>query len=366
MDNRYLISEATRRELKENNFDFLRYFFAFSIIFIHFSELTNTPQFWPIPSLTAVRGFLTMSGFMVCLSFINNSDTLVFLKKRVYRIYPPYLFIIGICIIGALLLSTLPATDLLKTKEFYKYIITNLTFLNFLQPTLPGVFENHHIPAINGALWTMKVEFFLYLTVPIVFLFFRKFNKAFIIICIYIFSIIYSICMDHYYNLTGKEIYNILDRQFIGQLRYFYSGTLLLLYFDIFKKYILYLFPLGILVYIFQFIPYIHFLEPMAFATILIGFAYSFKFLNLLSRFTNVSYGIYLFHFPVIQTIIHFNLHKSHYLLSLLLVIVITVILSIISWKLIEKHFMEKKAKLQTANKPYEQQNSTIKKEEYI
>lgn len=363
MNNIYLISDITRKELKDNNFDFLRYFFAFSVLFIHYSELTNTSIFWPIPSLTAVRGFLTMSGFMVCLSFINNPDTLVFLKKRVYRIYPPYLFIVIICVIGALILSNLPAIELLKSKEFYKYIISNLTFLNFLQPTLPGLFENNHIQAVNGSLWTMKVEFFLYLTVPIVFLLFHKFNKAFILIGIYIFSFIYSACMDHYYSITGKEIYNILDRQFIGQLRYFYSGTLLLLYFDFFNKYILYLFPLAILVYILGFLPYMEFLEPLAFASILVGFAYSFKFLNFLSRYTNVSYGIYLFHFPVIQTMIHFNLHVEHYYLSLLLAIVITILLSIISWKLIEKHFLKKKAKLQFTNKSYQQKNSAIRNE---
>jgi hypothetical protein len=42
-----LISQETTERVKRDNcFDFLRYFFAFSLILVHFCTLTNQEQFW--------------------------------------------------------------------------------------------------------------------------------------------------------------------------------------------------------------------------------------------------------------------------------------------------------------------------------
>ena len=335
--------------LKENSFDFLRYLFAFSVFFGHFSIFTDTSYFWPVPLHTAVRAFLTLSGFMVCINYLKTPDPILFLKKRICRIYPPYLFIICVEIILSLIITELSIKDFLSNRIFYKYICANLFFLNFLQPDLPGVFQgNPGGPAINGSLWTMKVEFFLYLTVPLTFYLFRKLNKKTVFLIIYLFSFIYSAVMRHYYQDTGNAIYSILDRQFIGQLRYFYSGTFILLYFDYFQRYIKYIFPVALVTYIFRYHFIFPYLEPLAFASLLIGFAYHFKYLNFLSRYSNISYGIYLFHFPVIQTFVHFDLHTLYPTGTLFLSLAITILLALLSWVTVEKYFLNKKDKLQS------------------
>lgn len=340
-------------DLKENSFDFLRYLFAFSVFFGHFSILTESPGFWPVPLFVAVRAFLTMSGFMVCINYLKHPDPVLFMKKRIYRIYPPYLFIICVGIILSLFVTRLPVTELITNSTFYRYIASNLLFLNFLQPSLPGVFEGNPETAINGSLWTMKVEFFLYATVPAAFWFFRKYNKTAVFLAIYTFSFIYSAVMRHYYQETGNTIYSILDRQFMGQLRYFYSGTFILFYFDYFRKYLKYLFPLAVILYLFRYHVILRYAEPLAFATLLIGFAYGFKYLNFLSRYSNISYGIYLFHFPVIQTLVHYNLHKEHLLFTFILAVAITLLLAVISWLTVEKYFLNKKEHLRPAPRLY-------------
>lgn len=353
--------------LKENSFDFLRYLFAFSVFFGHFSILTDTSYFWPIPLHTAVRAFLTMSGFMVCINYLKTPDPLLFLKKRICRIYPPYLFIIGVGIALGLLVTELPIKDFLTNRAFYKYLFSNLFFLNFLQPALPGVFEgNPGGPAINGSLWTMKVELFLYLTVPLTFYLFRKFRKRTVFLMIYLFSFVYSAAMRHYYQETGNALYSILDRQFIGQLRYFYSGTFILFYFDYFQRYIKYIFPAALAVYIFRNHFILSYIEPLAFASLLIGFAYHFKYLNFLSRYSNVSYGIYLFHFPVIQTFVHFDLHTLHPVGTLFLSLAVTLLLALLSWVTVEKYFLNKKDKLQSSVKqsPTQEANASVHAQE--
>lgn len=46
--------------------------------------------------------------------------------------------------------------------EVFKYVAANLVFLNFTHPNLPGLFESNSLQAINGALWTLKIEVMFY------------------------------------------------------------------------------------------------------------------------------------------------------------------------------------------------------------
>lgn len=71
----------------------------------------------------------------------------------------------------------------------------------------------------------------------------------------------------------------------VSQLVYFYSGTAILMFFDKFQKNIKILLPCALLIYLFksEFIVF-EYLAPFAFAIIIIGIAYNFRYLNLLEN----------------------------------------------------------------------------------
>ena len=275
-------------QVKEaNNFDFIRFFLAYSVMFNHFSTLTDTNPFWIVSGGFRVKGFFIISGFLVMFSFLRLPDTYIFFRKRMQRIMPAYSLVILLCLILGFCLTVLPHREFLTSSQSYTYLFTNLLTLNFLCPDLPGVFEDNTMHAMNGSLWTIKVELMLYMTVPLIYWLLRKYNKLICLSLIYLLSFAYHTTCNHLADTTHEPIYE--------------------------------------------------FLKPIALASVILSVAYGFKWLHVFNRMGNFSYGIFLSHFPVIQTFIHFGLHEYSLPLTLALTTVICTCFGILSWKYIEK-----------------------------
>ncbi len=335
-----LLSDRSKELLKkENAFDFLRYFLMLSVFISHFFDLNDIDKpWWCISGLIRIRAFFIISGFLVFYTFCRNDNINIYIRKRAKRILPPYILIVVLCFILGVIVSDLNFTQYFTSSETYKYLICNLGFMNFLQPTLPGVFETNPIEAVNGALWTMKVEVMFYVSVPIVFFFMKRFNKLYVIIAVLLFSIFYDWLFTELYNQTQNGLYLLLRKQVGGQFIYFYSGTLILLYFDYFIKYLKYILPIGIACYALAYYNvYFNKLEPFSFAVVIIGSAYILKYFFFLRRYDNISYGMYLFHFPILQVFIYYNITQYNIYLSFFGALFITTLMAIISWKLLEK-----------------------------
>lgn len=131
----------------------------------------------------------------------------------------------------------------------------------------------------------------------------------------------------------------------MGQLRFFISGAILLFYFDFFKKRIRWILPVAFLFFLLQYFIdswVIKFVYPLSLAVVLISFAYYFKKLAAISKIGDLSYGIFLFHFPVIQLFIHFGWMKEKPLLLFFSCFCLLIILSWLSWHLLEKQFLSR------------------------
>lgn len=204
---------------------FIRYILAFAVVISHFNYAEGTNYYFPISSYHAVGGFFALSGFLIYHSYLTSNSLKGFFYKRLRKIAPPYFFIVISCAFLLYFICDPSYQSNYFSLDWFKYLISNLLFLNFIQPDIPGVFNGS---AINGSLWTIKIEWLLYLSVPIIIAFISKFihkknKELYVYLFLYLFSALYRIVFYNLYVDTGKEIYNILSRQFLGQLCFFYN-----------------------------------------------------------------------------------------------------------------------------------------------
>lgn len=208
--------------------DLVRYYLAISVIVAHFNTVFGKDIFWCTDSGTAVGVFFGLSGFLVYASYQRIHNFWNYALSRARRILPSYYIVVLSSAILLCTMSDLSIKDYFLSTSLWKYIVSNLTFLNFLQPELPGVFTTNAVPAVNGSLWTLKVEWMLYLTIPLFAYIQEKFSIKFIraVLGMFAISIIYKHTMNYIADYTGNDLFHKLSYQFAGQFVYFYTGVL--------------------------------------------------------------------------------------------------------------------------------------------
>ncbi|MDR2236792.1 MAG: acyltransferase [Chryseobacterium sp.] len=324
------------QNITKNNFDFIRVLLAFIVFVGHLGALSFSKQLSVLeksPVEIAVFSFFVVSGFLIARSYDRSSSLKSYAKKRFNRIVPAYLLVVFLCALLLSLVSTLPFAEYFGNPQVYKYLFWNSLFLNFKAPWLPGVFGNQ---AVNGALWTMKVEMCFYIAVPLMFLLFGKNNKYrnTSLIVLYFLSLIYL----NYFEMQGKMS---MAKQLPGSLCYFIGGMLIYFHFDQFIKYKNILFTIAIITVWIDLIFHIKLFSPIMISIIVLYIAYSFKFLNNFGKYGDFTYGIYIFHFPIIRVFETTGLfaHYNPYLMSIVCMFVVIGV-GIASWHLFEKKFV--------------------------
>ena len=155
---------------RDNNFDLLRLIAAALVLVSHSFPLSGHVE----PSSTVlgttlgglgVTIFFAISGFLVARSWFRQPKLKVFVLKRTLRIMP------GLMVAAALtafvmgtFFTHLGASEYLSSSGTYAYIAKNWTLLS-TNLYLPGVFEDNVYPdAVNGSLWTLPLEACAYAT----------------------------------------------------------------------------------------------------------------------------------------------------------------------------------------------------------
>lgn len=336
---------------QKNNFDHIRLFLALGVFLFHVSDLTKLSNFQFFSNFVnaevAVHSFFIVSGFLIFMSYERSSSLKRYFAKRFKRIAPGYITVIILSFLFLSLLSTLPTGDYFTSPESAKFLLANLATLNFLHPTLPGVFEDHPYMAVNGALWTIKIEVAFYLTVPLVAYFYRWIKPDRLLAAIFLLSVLYYFAMGYLYEASRDPLFALLQRQLPAQMMFFSTGALLYYHLEFFKRYSHILLLVAISAYIMQSFVGAYQLYPiyaLSLSVIVIYLALIFPYLGHIAKYGDLSYGIYIWHFPIIQTFISLHLFDTHPILALLGLTTVVLFFAWLSWHLVEKPFLGKRS----------------------
>lgn len=317
-----------------NNMGIVRYILALAVVIDHFNLLTGSSVPFPVSSYQGVGGFFALSGFLIYGSYLRKGSALQYFYSRARRILPAYWMTVLLCAMGLSLVSTEGVRDYFTSAHFWRYLGANMSFLNFLEPTLPGVFADSVLPAADASLWTMKVEWCLYATPPLVVWLLRRtrLRGPVMFAAIYVLACAYRALFVWLYERTGTEFYNILGRQFLGQLSYFYAGVLWCRFLPVLlRRKALWGIAWLSLMACADYIPaYGLWLEPAVMATAVVWVSMVGRWATWEGRRDNVSYNIYLLHWPVIQLLVQFGAASLPAAASLPIALAATLALSLL------------------------------------
>lgn len=334
----------------KNNFDLLRLFAAIQVAIAHMSShLDHTVPFlsW-MSALPGVPIFFFLSGLLIYGSYVTSlsADTPLrnFFIKRALRLYPGLwmcLLISAMFLLGSgYLLRNFPST-----LELIAWISAQTTFFQFYNPDFLRAFG---AGTLNGALWTIAVELQFYLLFPLVHHLLQKGHIP-IIATVSVFVILNQV--NIYLNPKETALEKILNVSFIPWFYMFLIGAITAHY-SVLRAWLLKSSLIASIIllwftYIFSEaygLQWGNGINPIGFAliaTICLHLAFRKPDLsNTYIKKNDISYGVYIYHMPVVNLILYLLGPGSwQFYLALLL----TFIFASISWFLVEKPFLRRK-----------------------
>ncbi len=335
----------------QNNFDLIRLMLAIGVVLGHLYDLTLHHAFLglrlSIDSESCVYCFFTISGFLVTLSYVRSSGLRSFFRKRVRRILPAYVSVILLSVLLGAILTRYQFWNYIACADTWNYLFWNLLFLNTYQPNLPGVFENNPASmALNGSLWSIRSEVLFYLLIPVWIFSCKRFGSLLCWASVLIAVQCADLLILHTEWASSREIYLLHIGYFIP-FAFFTTGSLLYLYREQWESYATRILPGCLLMVLGAYlvgkenVPLLLRVVPLAMTVIIIG-GY-FRYLGNWGRFGDLSYGIYIYHFPILQTLIALGLLTTMPLAGAIVAMILTIAAGLASWHFIEKPFLPKK-----------------------
>ena len=303
----------------------------------------STGQFltdW-LSSEVAVRAFFVVSGLLVFLSYDKTRNLARYAEKRARRIYPAYFTVVAACTVLLFFASRSGIGEYVGADSM-KYLAANLAFLNFLWPTLPGVFEGNAHPEVNGALWTLKIEVMFYIAVPVFAWMFGRLGRLRVIVGVYLLSVLYAWTFQRLAEDGGSHMHVVLGRQLPGQLSYFMVGALWYYYYGFLERHAARIAVAALaLMLLHRFLMPVAVLEPLWLGTLVVLAGFYLHAGNF-GRFGDFSYGIYILHFPVLQVMIQAGLFAWSPFGALAIACATVVTAAVLLWHLVEQPFLNR------------------------
>jgi peptidoglycan/LPS O-acetylase OafA/YrhL len=335
-----------------NSFGLLRLLLATVVVFQHSLVLTGFASMTFIGFLgdidlgtIGVSGFFAVSGFLLFGSS-RRLTSRSFVIRRFFRLFPGLLACLVVC--GFVIV---PIANRLSVYESsfglfgsenssVSYLIKNSALVVF-QDSVGSVYgQNIYPSAVNGSLWTLAPEFVCYMGLLVVAIASRKnlsIQFGLITVALLSFAAIWIGTRSH-----ENEVYSQVVNPASGLAIAFCTGSLLAILIEvkpIRPKLLPTLVGLGLWIFIGANGPLSLF--ALSVLVVFLGISLTKERFASVGREVDVSYGLYLYHFPIIQTVLVSSTFVWSSTLSYTLLPVLALVISgsiaYTSWRFVEK-----------------------------
>lgn len=327
------LAESMRH--RDNSLDVLRLLAAWLVLFSHQFAFLG----WAEPTIfgeyawgeVGLAIFFFLSGGLVWGSWCRDPNWRRFFIRRCLRIFPGLIVVVLLC---AFVLG--PALTNLSWQDYWSADGTWTYFKTILlnnQKGLPGVFEkNPYDLAVNGSLWSLSPEFFAYVMVAVVgsVMVRRQDTGAAVLLCMFVGILSYYIVRNghskvHYEVIAlfgwGAVWARWMASRGVGQSFSVFALAL------VFLAFVFFAFALN---------GGVHRTVLMLSVALIVAVAYRLTlFKGFMARLGDISYGVYIYAFPVQQTLVHF-FPDWHLAMHLCGSTGVTVVLAALSWRYVE------------------------------
>ena len=339
------------RERVTTGFEYLRLGLALAILCVHsvavsYGRVIERIWIWGSvlegPVRLILPMFFALSGFLVAGSIFRVKTISAFVSLRALRIVPALAVevVLSALVLGPIF-TTLTLSEYFHDPLFFNYF---RNIAGDIQFKLPQVFETNPFNlAVNVSLWTVPYELECYIALTIFMIFGVVKSRTLVALATVAagFFLFYSSVRAGGFNFTHDGA--VEPRAMVVA---FFGGVTLYLYRDRVRLNGL-LFAAAIAV-----ATALHYSRetaylaamPVAYATVYLGLLMPKKLPYIFSG--DYSYGIYLYAFPVQQSVAFLLPDHRFWWLNILLAIPVTALFAVASWHGLEKHVMALKGRV--------------------
>lgn len=299
--------------VRENSFDILKLWSAFAVMMLHYTyyafveatqawdvmdKLRVTAQFFP-----GVVVFIAISGFLISDSLERSVSKKEFLQKRVLRLYPQ----LWLCTIVNLIFLMIAAREYLD-KGIITWVLTQVVGI----ANTPSCLDGFATGSVNGALWTIFVEIQLYIILCLCYPILKRMKVYGWGLLLSGLAVVNVVCGLVNEKMPGGMISKLIERSFLPYAIWFFIGVFCYRYKEDvmiwLKRFLIPLFAGYLFLHtsdILSFGYYAKIGESILCPLLMIGLAYT---LPVWRMKTELSYGMFLYHWIVLNGIVHYGL----------------------------------------------------------
>jgi peptidoglycan/LPS O-acetylase OafA/YrhL len=352
-----LVWSDVKIDMKNNAFDFVRLVAAVMVVFGHSGYLYGSKEIGWEPKYfdnmhsgtLAVWIFFAISGFLVTMSWQRSNGIVDFILKRAKRIFPGFWVNLLVC---AFVFA--PVIYFLKNRTFINFWELNgLDIWKFVSNNLDGEIKNgsigNDVGGINGPLWTIHHELRSYLLLGLIGLAgFVNSSKKWFMLCLAIFFQIIRAVYSFVPEFT--TFYNVWfgDERILMFLSMFFWDSTIALYLEKYKPNLV-VFGFSVVLILlgtrFDFLPLVF---PFCFVYTILFLCFTLPVNNISKKIGDLSYGIYLYHWPVRIILQFLGVQKLGLFWLFGLNLMCTIPFAFLSWNFVEKRFLVRHKNLAT------------------